>query len=71
MSLNVGTELPIVKKMDMFFRAQFQTQTCFETARAVWIISGLVLMVAYGRKWCHFRVKGICGPKVQIIEESV
>ena len=26
-----------VKEKDMFFRGQYQIQTCFKTARAVWV----------------------------------
>ena len=37
MSLNFVTELPICEETDMFFRTQLQTQTSFETARAVWL----------------------------------
>ena len=36
-SLNVVVKLPICEETKMFFRAKFQTQTCFETARAVWL----------------------------------
>ena len=31
-----------VKEANMFFRSQFQTQTCFETARAVWLLKPVV-----------------------------
>ena len=27
------------------------------------LLISLVLIVDYGRKWCHFSFKGICGPK--------
>ena len=37
MSLNFVTELLICEETDMFFRTQLQTQTSFETARAVWL----------------------------------
>ena len=33
-------------------------------------LSSLVLIVDYGRKWCHFSLKGICWP-YGIIEKSV
>ena len=58
----------------------FQVQTCFETARAVWLpkllslqnicaslysyICSLEFTIDCERKWCHFCLKDICGPKV-------
>ena len=42
MSLNVGKELLVCEEKDMFFRARFQTNTCFETARAAWVLKRCV-----------------------------
>ena len=35
------------------------------------LISSLVLMDNYGRKWSHFSFKGICGPKTNIWEKNL
>ena len=40
------------------------------TSISIFIISS-VLTVDYGRKWCHFSFKAICGPKANNWEKCL